>query len=146
MSEKRYTIKMEIKVGPDKPEVNVSAQEDLPGHPRFYAYLGKMALIHTLKNLDYGDGDPLGNFKFSEEVTGVPAWKGALVRLTDKWGRIKSLMKKKAHVQDETFEDTLLDNAVYSLLVLALREEGKEEDRPLQPHPTAEEEKGGDIY
>lgn len=107
--------------------VKVDTGEGLPGHPKFYEALGKMALTHALKNLDYGDGDPLGNFKFSEEVTGIPAWKGALVRLTDKWGRIKSLLKKeRAYVQDETLEDTLLDNAVYSLLVLTLREEGQE--------------------
>ena len=114
---------IEIKIDLDKPDVNVTWSK-LAGHPLFYKYLGKMALIHALKNLDYGDGDPLGNFKFSEEITGIPAWKGALVRLTDKWGRIKSLLKKeKAYVQDETLEDTLLDNAVYSLLVLALREQ-----------------------
>ena len=117
---------IEIKIDLDKPDVNINWSE-LPGHPLFYKYLGKMALIHALKNMDYGDGDPLGNFKFSEEITGIPAWKGALVRLTDKWGRIKSLLKKeKAYIQDETLEDTLLDNAVYSLLVLALMEEWQE--------------------
>ena len=118
---------IEIRIDLDKPDVNVTWSKLPGGHPLFYKYLGKMALIHALKNLDYGDGDPLGNFKFSEEITGIPAWKGALVRLTDKWGRIKSLLKKeKTYVQDETLEDTLLDNAVYSLLVLALMEEWQE--------------------
>ena len=131
-----YTI--EIKIDLDKPDVNITWSE-LPGNPLFYKYLGKMALIHALKNMDYGDGDPLGNFKFSEEITGIPAWKGALVRLTDKWGRIKSLLKKeKAYVQDETLEDTLLDNAVYSLLVLALRQQQQAspgEEKEVEEHP-----------
>lgn len=109
--------------------VTVRPSPGLPGHSLFYKGLGKMALIHAKKNLDYGDRDPLGNFKFSEEVTGVPAWKGALVRLTDKWGRIKFLVKRgKAYVTDESLEGTLLDNAVYSLLILALYREDSVED------------------
>lgn len=103
--------------------VKVETETDLPGHPKFYEALGKMALTHALKNLDYGDGDALGNFKFSESVTGVPAWIGALIRMTDKWGRIKSIVKRgRAFVKEESLDDTLLDNAIYSVLVLVLKQ------------------------
>jgi len=115
--------KIEIKIDLEEKTYDVDVSPDLPGHLLVYKNLGKIALLHALKNLDYGDGNPLGNFKFSEEITGVPAWKGALVRLTDKWGRIKSIVKRKDEKTyvDESLDETLLDNAVYSLIILALR-------------------------
>jgi len=117
------SFKIEIEIDLEEKTYDVNVPPDLPGHLLVYKNLGKIALLHALKNLDYGDGNPLGNFKFSEEITGVPAWKGALVRLTDKWGRIKSIVKReneKTYV-DESLDETLMDNAVYSLIILALR-------------------------
>jgi len=112
----------------DEHQINVTTKIEgtPPGHPQFWEWLGRLAEMHARKNSDYGAGDPLGNFRFSSEVTGVPMWKGALVRLTDKWARIRSLLRK-AHqtgfVKDESLEDTLIDNAVYSLLIIILKQE-----------------------
>jgi len=85
-----------------------------------------MADLHSRKNSDYaGSQDPLSNFRRAEQF-GIPAWKGALVRMSDKWSRIVTLAtKEQAEVRDESFEDTLIDLAVYSLLTIILRKRSK---------------------
>lgn len=95
------------------------------GHPKFYALLDVMADLHSRKNHDYSGDDPLSNLRASEEI-GIPAWKGILVRLMDKWGRLRQFAKTKTlKVKDESVIDTLMDNAVYSLLCIILYEENK---------------------
>lgn len=97
------------------------------GHPMFHELIEKMRDIHDKKNADYGDGRQLGNFMEAEDF-GVEAWRGALVRLSDKYSRIKSLAKRvnqKGEVKDESFEDTLIDLANYALLTLILYKEKK---------------------
>ena len=78
--------------------------------------------LHETKDSDYAGQEPLGNF-FRCEAFGIPAWKGALIRLSDKWSRIVSLMNKQETnaVKDETLDDTLTDIAVYAIIILALR-------------------------
>ena len=44
-----------------------------------------------------------------------------LVRITDKYNRILSLMNKEAEVNDESINDTILDMANYCCLWLASR-------------------------
>ncbi len=96
------------------------------GHPRFYELIQQMADLHSRKNHDYAGDDPLSNLRASEEI-GIPAWKGILVRLMDKWGRLKTFAKTGTfEVKDESVVDTLMDNAVYSLLCIIVLEEGKE--------------------
>jgi hypothetical protein len=107
--------------------VTVVAPDDLPacGHPMFHELLKTMAEIHNAKNQDYGDGKPLGNFEEARDL-GVEPWRGALIRMSDKWSRVKSLANKdeqKGAVDDESFEDTLIDLANYSLLTIVLRRE-----------------------
>jgi len=103
----------------------------LYGHPGFYDLLIKMAEIHEIKNKGYGIGNPLGNFKESERF-GIPAWKGCLVRMTDKVSRIYNLVQKMNDpeyadaVKMENLEDTLIDLANYSLLCILLLREKKE--------------------
>ena len=98
------------------------------GHPMFYDLLFKMAEIHEIKNKGYGIGDPLGNFKLCEQI-GIPAWKGCLVRMGDKWARLNNLVIKvdNPEFQDvvgmESLEDTLIDLANYALLCLILLRE-----------------------
>lgn len=91
-------------------------------NPAFDALLEHVREIHNAKNSDYAsDADPLSNFRKSEAL-GIPAWKGILVRMGDKWSRIEQLASGKTP-KNESLEDSLIDNAVYSLLaVLALRE------------------------
>jgi len=101
------------------------------GHPQFYKIIWRMCEIHEIKNKGYGAGDPLGNFRESERF-GIPAWKGALVRLSDKVTRIYNLAYKydRPEYSDalfmESLEDTLLDLANYSILCLILLKESKE--------------------
>jgi len=100
------------------------------GHPEFYDLLIRMAEIHEIKNKGYGLGDPLGNFRECERF-GVPAYKGCLVRLSDKVSRIYNLVKnmENPEYQDainmESIEDTLLDLANYSLLCIILFRENR---------------------
>ncbi|AQQ75483.1 DUF1599-containing protein [uncultured archaeal virus] len=103
------------------------------GHPVYYDLIIEICKIHELKNKGYGIGDPLGNFKESERF-GIPAWKGALVRLSDKVSRIYNLVK---HLDDpeyedavnmESIEDTLMDLANYALLIIVLLREAKKND------------------
>lgn len=95
----------------------------LGGHPRFYELLLEIAELHTKKNHDYAkDNDPLSNLRLCESF-GVPAFKGTLVRLSDKWSRITELSKKDNMVKSESIIDTLMDNAIYSLLAILLFEE-----------------------
>ena len=90
------------------------------GDPRFYKILKELAEIHSKKNHDYAGDYPLSNFKLSEKM-GIPAWKGCLVRMTDKISRLWSFAKKgKFEVSDESVIDTLKDNAVYSILCILL--------------------------
>ncbi|KKN61526.1 hypothetical protein LCGC14_0521140 [marine sediment metagenome] len=95
------------------------------GHPGFYQLLDEIADLHDRKNHDYAGDDPLSNLKLCEEF-GIPAWKGVIVRLTDKWSRITQLITKEAQVKDESIEDTLKDSAVYSLLAIVLKRERKD--------------------
>ena len=100
------------------------------GHPTFYELLLKMAQIHEIKNKGYGIGNPLGNFMMCESF-GVPAWKGCLVRMSDKWARLCNLTQKMDDpnyadaVNMEGIEDTLIDLANYSIICLILLRESK---------------------
>ena len=50
------------------------------GDPMFYKLLNEIAELHSDKNHDYADNNSLSNFMFCEQM-GIPAWKGALVRM-----------------------------------------------------------------
>jgi hypothetical protein len=102
------------------------------GHPRFYELIAEICELHASKNHDYAkDSDPLSNLRRAESF-GIPAWKGVCVRLTDKWSRIEELSKGKKP-NHESLRDSLIDNAIYSLLAIILLEEGdttKSSSRP----------------
>ena len=98
------------------------------GHPLFHELLEKMREIHNAKNADYGDGKQLGNFMEAEGF-GVSAFRGILIRISDKYSRIKSLCKREGmegEVKDESIEDTLLDMAIYSVLAIIMLREQRE--------------------
>ena len=95
------------------------------GHPMFHDLLIKMGKIHDAKNADYSGGNPLGNFMEAEGF-GIDAFKGVLIRLSDKYMRIKSLSILKdmtGEVKDESIEDTLLDLASYALIAIIMRKQ-----------------------
>lgn len=100
-------------------------------NPKFMKLIEEIVQIHETKNADYATTqDPLSNFKMCE-VFAVPAWKGCLVRLSDKWSRITQLATKPPAVKGETLRDTLIDLANYSLICILLLEE-EEKKKPLE--------------
>jgi len=101
----------------------------LYGDSRFYQLLDRMKLLHSSKNHDYaGQNDPLSNFRLAEQM-GIPAWKGCLIRMSDKVSRLWSFAKKgELEIKDEPIEDTALDLAVYSLLMILLYQDSLKED------------------
>ena len=93
------------------------------GHPRFYKLLEEMGDLHSRKNANYTAGqDHFANIRESEKFN-IPAWKGTLVRMGDKWNRIISLAKGSPDMVGENIRDTLMDMAVYSLICIILLEE-----------------------
>lgn len=92
------------------------------GDPRFYVLLEEIAELHSRKNHDYSKSDePLSNFHRSRAF-GIEPWKGILIRMSDKWSRIEELSKGKT-AKNESLRDSLIDNAVYSLLAVLLLED-----------------------
>jgi len=86
----------------------------------------ELKALHEAKDADYAGGEPLSNFRRCEQF-GVPAWKGALIRMSDKWSRLVSLAQKDGEhaVVGEGLEDTLKDLAVYAVIVMALMQRGR---------------------
>jgi len=114
-----------VPIGGDGPPSSTSAGAGSPtarfGDPRFYALLDELAALHSRKNHDYASSnEPLANLRMSEAF-GIPAWKGTLVRMSDKWGRIVQLSQKAP--LNESLRDSLIDLSVYSLLCILLLEE-----------------------
>lgn len=85
----------------------------------FEDLLNIMRNLYESKSHDYAPGDDrFANFRLSE-LSGIPAWKGIIIRMGDKFSRISEFAKKESlEVKDESVEDTLIDLANYSLLCL----------------------------
>lgn len=100
-------------------------------HSPFYTVLVAAADLHARKNLNYaGDGDdPFKNFRECGDFN-IPAWKGVLVRLSDKWSRIKNLAKGLPDKVGESLEETLMDNGVYSFIAVCLLRETTDGIKP----------------
>lgn len=97
-------------------------------HPKYYEIIEELKKIVEAKNADYtGDKIPLYNLRFIERF-GIPAWKGVLARITDKWTRFETLIetKGKTKVTNETLEDTLKDLINYLIFFLIIYKERKE--------------------
>jgi hypothetical protein len=92
----------------------------------FESILEEMLKIHKEKNADYSAEGLFGNFQESQRI-GIPDYKGAFVRLQDKYSRCCNLIKgQQAQVVDESLEDTLIDLANYSIIVLYLLRQHKQ--------------------
>lgn len=77
----------------------------------FDAIVKRMADTYRAKNADYGD-----SFGQSVKEFGYTA---ALVRMSDKFNRLKNLMRTDAEIQvkDEAVKDTILDLACYAVML-----------------------------
>ncbi len=76
----------------------------------FQAITATMLDTYIRKNHDYGDSFGEGFKEFG--------LMSAVIRLGDKYRRLKSLCKDSAKVKDESVKDTLLDMANYAVMTL----------------------------
>ena len=113
---------------------------------RFYELLEEIKALHDKKRHDYAqEADPFANFRLSE-LGGIDAWKGIAVRLGDKYSRLMSFIQKgELKFNDESIKDTLMDNAVYSLIALILYEEAQEKNEQMTFSFYGEDEKTASV-
>ncbi len=95
----------------------------MAGDPRFLQALDELRALHLSKGADYADaGDPLRNYQVSADDNGVPAWRAAQLRLSEKYHRLMNLTRGGERVPNhESLDDTLLDLAAMALIVRSLR-------------------------
>jgi hypothetical protein len=79
--------------------------------------------LHLSKGRDYADeGDPLRNYATSAEDNGIPAWRAAQCRLSEKYHRMVNLTKDGApDPEHESLDDTYRDLGALALIILSLR-------------------------
>jgi hypothetical protein len=96
-----------------------------PTSQAFYSLCDSLKAMHASKSADYGcpsGNDPLANIRNGAAFVGIPSWKGAMVRLSDKVTRLATF-NATGRLGHEGVEDTLLDLASYALLALLLYQE-----------------------
>lgn len=91
--------------------------------PELHRLFERAAEIQLLKAQDYADTDSYRNLRDCESM-GIPAWKGVLVRLSDKFRRLANFARKETFaVKDESFRDTCLDVINYTAMLIVLFEQ-----------------------
>lgn len=94
----------------------------------FISIIKQVVKLHKFKNADYANEEPLSNFRMCEKM-GIPAWKGVLVRISDKISRLFTFAKRGSYeVVEEKVEDTFLDLVVYGIIGLILYKRAQKED------------------
>lgn len=89
---------------------------------QFHKIAQELVDLHYKKSLDYGtEGDTYQNFRGSEKL-GIPAWKGAFIRLMDKVQRIQKFAKD-GKLANEGVIDSFNDLAVYAIICRNLYEQ-----------------------
>jgi len=91
----------------------------------FFDLCDQLKEMHRKKSRDYGcpsGEDPLANIRNGAKFVGIPSWKGAMVRLSDKVTRLAAY-NATGRLENESLEDNLFDLASYSLLALLLHRE-----------------------
>lgn len=89
----------------------------------FLQALDELRALHISKGQDYADAaDPLRNYTVSGADNGLPAWRAAQLRLSEKYHRLVNLTRGHERApQHESVDDTLMDLAAMALIVRALR-------------------------
>ena len=96
-----------------------------PTSQAFFDLCDGLKEMHRRKSADYGcpsGEDPLLNIRNGAKFVGIPAWKAAMVRLSDKVTRLATF-NATGSLHNEGVIDTLEDLASYSLLALLLYRE-----------------------
>ena len=104
-----------------KPDVHPTSQA-------FFDLCDALKEMHRRKSRDYGcpsGEDPLANIRNGAKFVGIPSWKGAMVRLSDKVTRLAAY-NATGRLENESLEDNLFDLASYSLLALLLHREERD--------------------
>jgi hypothetical protein len=108
------------------PPAFASARTDVhPTSQAFFDLCDAIKEMHRRKSADYGcpsGTDPLANIRNGAKFVGIPAWKGAMVRLSDKVTRLAAY-NATGRLENESLEDNLFDLASYALLALLLHRE-----------------------
>ena len=96
---------------------------------RFFELVELIKELWINKNAGYSgkdNPDPYANFRLSEWF-GVTPSRGVMVRMSDKFKRLSNLAKDPNNDKvGENMKDTLLDMAVYCLILICLLEEEEE--------------------
>lgn len=99
---------------------------------RYIELLKQMEELHIRKNAGYSgmdNPDAWANFRMCENF-GVSAFKGCLVRMSDKYIRVTNLVKNPKNEQvGENVKDTLFDLAAYALIAVCLLEEEENNEK-----------------
>ena len=99
-----------------------------PTSQAFFDLCDALKEMHRRKSSDYGcpsGTDPLANIRNGAKFVGIPSWKGAMVRLSDKVTRLASY-NATGRLENESLEDNLFVLASYSLLALLLHREERD--------------------
>jgi hypothetical protein len=99
-----------------------------PTSQAFFDLCDALKEMHRRKSRDYGcpsGEDPLANIRNGAKFVGIEAWKGAMVRLSDKVTRLASY-NATGRLENESLDDNLFDLASYSLLALLLHREERD--------------------
>jgi hypothetical protein len=103
------------------------ARETHPTSQAFFDLCDSLKEMHRRKSRDYGcpsGEDPLANIRNGARFVGIPSWKGAMVRLSDKVTRLAAY-NATGRLENESLEDNLFDLASYALLALLLHREDR---------------------
>lgn len=95
----------------------------------FQAFCQRMVDLTKKKNADYTGltDDPFANFTRVEALGICKTEQGFLTRMTDKMCRVSSFVQRgELSVKDESVTDTLMDLAVYSIIMAAYLQAKKE--------------------
>lgn len=89
---------------------------------------GRALAVMEKKNHDYSsEEDPLKNFRFSEYVGVATTEQAILVRMLDKVARLANMVNgKEMKVEEEKFEDTVLDLINYAAILAYAYKQGQE--------------------
>lgn len=96
-------------------EINIDEKLITPEVIKFAKLAQECVELYAKKNADYGNSFDENMDKFGEIV--------GTIRIGDKYSRLEKLTKpnNKANVKDESIDDTLIDLACYSLMMLSYR-------------------------
>jgi hypothetical protein len=80
----------------------------------------KMRAIMLSKGNDYANEDRLSNFKLAGSSCGLTPEQNCLSLIATKVARLGVLLKEKSEPNNESIEDSLVDMANYTLLLIMI--------------------------